>query len=85
MTKEKIYNDLISVTASMNQLGQTTPSKLIWQGNQYALTGVGRQWESEEGRHVLVEGTSGNRFEILLSKKDLLWYLRRVWSQELMV
>ena len=83
MTKETFYNDSISVTASINHLGQVTPTKLIWQGKPHALTGVGRQWESEDGRHVLVEAASGDRFEILLSKQDLLWYVRRVWSQEI--
>ena len=82
MTQTKFFDEPIAVTASVDQAGQTTPVSLTWQGKDYALTVVGRQWDAEDGRHVLVESATGDRFEIQLSREDLLWRLKRSWSEE---
>jgi len=85
MTDTKFYNDPISVTASMDHTGHITPSSLTWQGRTYTLVAIGRQWKTENGRHVLVEAASGDRFEIELSGTDLLWHVRRVWPAQIVV
>jgi hypothetical protein len=79
MMAEEFFNDPITVTTSMDEAGHISPKSLIWQGTQYILTATGRQWDVDDGRHVLVEAANGDRFEIQLSRKDLLWYLRRAW------
>ena len=73
----------ISVTASINQSGQVTPTALTWQKNHYNIVTVGRQWDTENGRHILVETGGGDRFEILLARTDLRWYLKRAWRDDL--
>ncbi len=83
MTTEAFFNDPISVTAAIDHNGSIVPTSLIWQGKQRTITAAGRQWESDDGRHILVETAGGDRFEIQLSRKDLLWYLRRAWRGEL--
>jgi len=85
MTREIPLNDPIAVTATMDKQGFITPQNLIRQGKHHTVTGVGRQWESDEGRHILVETAGSDRFEILLSRADLRWYLRRAWLQEITV
>jgi len=52
---------------------------LIWHGNTYRLVATGRQWDAAGGRHILVEASNGDRFEIQLAREDLKWYLRRAW------
>ena len=85
MADTKFFNEAITVTASIDPDGQTIPKVLSWQGENYTLTAVGRQWEADDGRHVLVEAANGDRFEIQLSREDLLWYMRRAWQEELAV
>ena len=85
MADTKFLNEVITVTASIDSEGQTLPQNFTWQGKSYTLVSVGRQWETDDGRHVLVEAANGDRFEIQLSREDLVWYLRRAWQEELIV
>jgi hypothetical protein len=82
MTNVAYFDDVITVTAAISPDGQTSPKTFTWQGRHYSMTIVGRQWESEDGRHILVESAGGDRFELQLSRADLLWHLKRVWSGE---
>ena len=82
---EKIYDEPIEVTASIDSKGQIAPQRFIWQGKSHSVVSVGRQWTSEEGRHVLVMTGDGSRFELQLSRQSLVWYLRRAWQPEILV
>lgn len=73
------FDEPISVTASLNDQGQTDLQKLTWRDQRYTIVGVGRQWEDEDGRHIMAEAADGTRFEIQLRRQDLIWYVRRVW------
>jgi hypothetical protein len=81
---EKIYDEPIDVTASIDSKGQIAPQRFIWQGKPHTVVSVGRQWTSEEGRHVLVMTGDGSRFELQLSRQSLVWYLRRAWQAEIL-
>ena len=83
MTEQKFFDEPVTVTAQIDHTGHVTPSSLTWGEHDYQLISIGRQWESEEGRHVLVEAAGGNRFEIQLSRQDLLWRLCRSWTEEM--
>jgi hypothetical protein len=85
MAKETFLNDPIIVTAAIDQQGQTTPKAFTWQGKSYTLTAVGRQWDTDEGRHILVESANGDCFELQLSRADLVWRLKRAWQGETVV
>ena len=85
MADTKFFNEPIMVTASIGRDGQTIPKSLGWHGENHTLIAVGRQWEADDGRHVLVEAANGDRFEIQLSREDLVWYMRRAWQEELAV
>ena len=83
MAETKFFNEAITVTASIDPTGQMIPKSLNWQGKTIVLTSVGRQWEADDGRHILVEAANGDRFELQLSRKDLVWYMKRAWQEEL--
>jgi hypothetical protein len=83
MMNTEYFDEPISVTASLNDQGQTTLQKLTWRDQQYTIVGVGRQWDQEEGRHIMAEAADGTRFEIQLRRQDLIWYIRKVWRQQL--
>ena len=80
---EKIFDEPIDVTASIDPEGRITPQRFTWQGKPHTVVSVGRQWTSEEGRHVLVMTGDGSRFELQLSRQSLVWYLRRAWQAEI--
>jgi hypothetical protein len=82
MTETAYFDDIITVTASIDHQGQIMPQGFIWQGKQQTITSAGRQWETDQGRHILVEAANGDRFELLLSRDDLLWRLKRAWQAE---
>ena len=42
-------------------------------GKRVSVTGVGRTWIDDEGKHVLVMGPSNETYELLLRRSDLAW------------
>ena len=83
MANTQFFDQVISVSASFDAQGQIAPTDLTWQEHQFTVTAVGRQWDEEDGRHILVESGQNSRFEILLSREDLLWRLKRAWQEAL--
>lgn len=79
MSREEVLNDPITVTASIDKQGTTNPSDFVWQDQPYTIVAVGRQWETEDGRHILIEIGAGDRFELQLARADLRWRLIRAW------
>jgi hypothetical protein len=79
MSTSQILNTKISVTASIDQTGLTRPRTILLHGQTLTVIAVGRQWEETEGRYVLVEVGDGTRYELLLSRQDLTWRIKRAW------
>jgi len=75
----EFFNDPISLTGSFDQQGQVNVRRLVWQERTHPIVAVGRQWLEEAGRHVMAEGADGTRFEIELSRDDLVWRVKKVW------
>ncbi len=82
MVSEEVYNDPVNVVFSMNETGRINVEKIIWQGQTYRATGMGRQWDEPEGRHVLTETAGGTRFELQLRRQDFTWRVKRVWRAQ---
>ena len=83
MSTSQVLNTKIAVTASIDQTGLTRPSTIRLHGKTLVVVAVGRQWEAEEGRYVLVEVGDGARYELLLSRRDLRWHIKRAWPVSL--
>lgn len=79
MTDIEYFNDPISVTGTTDTLGEVHPRQFDWRNQQYPIVSVGRQWETEEGRHILVEIANGDRFELQLDRAELRWRLTKAW------
>jgi hypothetical protein len=79
MTNEEFVDERVSVVAAMDGEGQMNPQRVTWQARKYRITSVGRQWDEEDGRHILVETVDGTRFELLLRREDFVWRIKRVW------
>ena len=83
MSNTKFFNDPVTVKATFDADGQVTPTWLTWRNEDVRIVSVGRQWETPEGRHVLVEAATGTRYELQLSKSDLIWRLKQNWANQL--
>ncbi len=65
------------VEARFGEDGRITVRRFAWLRRQYVVTGQGRQWVAEDGRHVLVM-TAGERvFELVYEEEAGLWRLVR--------
>jgi hypothetical protein len=83
MSTTEFFEDPIKVTGSMDAQGQVTLQRVTWQGHQHTVVGIGRQWDDETGRRLMVETADGAHLEIQLRREDLIWYVRRVWRQQM--
>ncbi|MBN1220755.1 MAG: hypothetical protein JXM69_17675 [Anaerolineae bacterium] len=75
----EFFDDPIRVTCSLDEQGDTNLQHLTWRGIHYPIVAVGRQWDDGDGRHVMAEAADFTRFELLLSRDDLIWRVKKVW------
>ena len=78
------FDDPITVDGSVKSDGELDVDQLTWQGQTYTIISIGRQWDTETGRHVLVEAAGNTRFEVALERSSLSWRLKRVWRNQAM-
>lgn len=57
---------LDEVIARWTSDGNLQPLSFVWQGRNYRVEGVGRQWLDEEGQHVLCMAAGGVVYELIL-------------------
>lgn len=79
MNGTEFFNDPVSAVCRLEPDGRIDLHSLTWQKRQYTIVAQGRQWETEEGRHVLAEAADGTRFELELRRDNMAWYVRKVW------
>jgi len=82
MTNTEIFFEPVGVTAAVDAQGHTHLQSLTWQEQAYTIVAVGRQWDEANGRHIMAEAANGTRFELQLSREDLIWYVRKVWRTQ---
>ncbi|MDM8526943.1 hypothetical protein QUF58_01920 [Anaerolineales bacterium HSG24] len=78
------FDDPIMVNGSVATDGELDVDQLTWQEQTYSIISIGRQWDTETGRHVLVEAVGNIRFEVALERSSLTWRLKRVWRSQAM-
>lgn len=60
--------------------GEIRPTAFFWRGHRRSVTGLGRQWDEADGRHVLVTTEDGSRYELCLASDRKSWRLLRAWE-----
>jgi hypothetical protein len=79
MSNPQFPNEAVAVSAIIDEQGQVQPQTVTMRGVSHTVVTVGRQWEDESGRHVLVEVGDGSRYELSLSRAKLVWLVTRIW------
>jgi hypothetical protein len=64
----------IEVTTRFQEDGSLTPIEFSAAGTTVKVRDVGRQWDSEDGRHVLVMDHQNKVYHLLFQLSDLNWY-----------
>jgi hypothetical protein len=84
MINTEFFDELISVTCFIDAQGHTNLQNLTWRGKQYTIVAVGRQWDEDDGRHVMAEAADNTRFELQLRREDLIWRVKKVWRAQIL-
>ena len=72
-------NEAAAVEARFLPDGEIRPSAFTWRGLRRTVTGLGRQWDDDDGRHILVVAADGSRFELCLCTIQNSWRVLRAW------
>jgi len=64
----------IEVTTRFQVDGSLTPIEFSAAGSTVKVRDVGRQWDREDGRHVLVMDHQNKVYHLLFQLNDLSWY-----------
>ena len=68
----------VEVTARFEKDGRVVPLCLVWQGHRYTIDNTGRQWQAQDGWHILSMTASGRMFELVFIAAESRWLLGRV-------
>lgn len=71
----------VAVEARFLPDGKIQPTAFTWRRRHWTVTGLGRQWDETDGRHVLVMTPDGSRFELCLIASQGSWRLLRAWQK----
>lgn len=64
----------IDITARFEMDGTLQPIEFSAEGRAVKVQNVGRQWETADGKHVLVMDLRGRTYHLFLQLNDLSWY-----------
>ncbi len=70
--------DIIEVTARFDAEGRITPLEITWNERKLSITSTGRQWDAEDGRHILAMLPGDHTVELIFVPHEVRWYLRQV-------
>lgn len=66
----------VEVAARWKHGGTFEPSQFSWHGKIYHVKSTGREWEDEDGYHVLCMIADGQVFELIFHLKPAGWLVR---------
>jgi len=65
----------IEVTTRFNPQGKITPLNFVWQGTNYKVESIGRNWTAKDSYHVLVMDFSNQVYHLIFNQQTTQWYL----------
>lgn len=67
----------IQVIARFTTQGKIIPSRFHIEEEKVNIWDVGRQWDDEKGRHILVKDSKDQTYHLLFVFREATWYLVR--------
>jgi hypothetical protein len=68
----------VSVTARFDLEGGIHPLKFTRSNQTYQVESVGRSWQEEGDRHILVMVPGDRVFELVFSPASMTWFLKQI-------
>jgi hypothetical protein len=65
----------IDITTRFSKEGKLIPLEFTLGEDRIAILNIGRQWETKEGKHILVMDPQQNTYHLFFSLADMSWYL----------
>jgi hypothetical protein len=65
----------IEITTRFKRDGSLIPIEFLIDNEPVWILDVGRQWESDDGKHILVMDFQGQTYHLFFQLQDLSWYL----------
>ena len=69
----------IEISTRFNKEGAPLPQEIKIGNQVIPILNVGRQWETPQGRHILVMDAQNRTYHIFFQTADLSWY----WIRDL--
>ncbi len=66
----------VDVNARWKHEGKFEPTQFSWHGKMYRIESTGRDWEDEEGFHVLCMVPGGKVYELVFHLNPAGWLIR---------
>jgi len=73
----------VEVTARFDLDGKIIPLTFSWREKNYKVASVGRSWEDEAGRHILVMTPGDRIYQLVFIPAESLWYLHPLDSDRM--
>ncbi|MGB2955827.1 MAG: hypothetical protein WBB64_07635 [Anaerolineales bacterium] len=67
----------IEITTKFKRDGSLIPLEFNINDETVWILDVGRQWESDDGKHILVMDFQGRTYHLFFQLQDMSWYLVR--------
>ena len=67
----------IDITTRFSREGKLIPLEFSLGEKKISVLNIGRQWDSDEGKHILVMDAQENTYHLFFALADLNWYLIR--------
>ncbi len=71
----------IDITTRFKRDGSLVPIEFSLDKEKVKVINIGRQWETGEGKHILVMGPYEHTYHLYFQLSDLSWYLIRDFKQ----
>lgn len=66
----------VEVTARFDARGELAPLQVVQAGRAWRVESIGRRWEDETGRHILVMLPGARVVELVYRPAELRWYMK---------
>ncbi len=67
----------IEITTRFSKEGKLIPLEFSLGEREIGILNIGRQWDTEDGKHILVMDAQENTYHLFFALADLSWYLIR--------
>ena len=65
----------IDITTRFSREGKLIPLDFTLGGEVIGILNIGRQWDTDDGKHILVMDYQENTYHLFFNIPDLSWYV----------